>query len=125
MDNANIEYTNKSDAVLTDFSLYATAVLLDRDGIFLSHGPSFGKKTNEFFLGSNKIFKPEVTTLDTYSIDWGIGEDKSKCSEISTVEFSLTKASCKDRRGEDLDCDSFLDKTVTLHKMSDLVVFDW
>jgi hypothetical protein len=120
-----ISVTNNTDQILTDFNLYGNALLFDTDSIFLSHGSGFGvDDKNQLYLGDEKIFKPGVTILAKGRIDYGYSST-SICSEISTVEFNLKSSRCKNRRGENLECDALLEKSVMTYKMSDLMNFDW
>lgn len=120
-----VTVTNNTDQLLVDLALYAEIELFDADGIFISHGSAFGEK-NEVYLGSgaSKVTKPNDSLLVDGRLKGGIGGELV-CEEVKTVEFRLKKATCKDRRGESLDCNSLLDQRKTEYQMSEILNLNW
>lgn len=121
-----ITVSNNTDELLVDLTLYAEVKLFDADGIFVSHGSSFDEK-NEVYLGSgiSKVTRPNDSFLLDGRLSGGLGGGKVVCEEVETVEFRLKRALCKDRSGEDLDCNALLDPKKNTYQMSKLLELNW
>ena len=123
----HFEITNNTSNLFVETVLYGELLVFDKDGIIVKHGMSSFDKNNELYMPIPKrVFKSGDTVVVDTRIDTDFwGSNDSQCSLISEFEFSLKRASGKDREGNAVEFSNFLDSEKKKYQVEELQALNW